>query len=303
MAGTIQEAAALAVKGMPDRDAAPFPLGVSLMSDAILGFRTITRAWLERLVLAGDPPVLTPKPIGLFLPPESADINPGISQQEINTKTMQGETTTALTYIEQTRPELMLDFGVASPEVESLIHGRVAATKTGQQGFVFFEVDPSGTTVTGRTTGQYGGAITAQDPTTSTAQVYYNDPVTKLAKPVTLVDAAATPAGDQIKIGAGLEITLSPELVEAGNILYGMVPTTYSGTGMTSEVIGLIGVRLLGIHFDGTVKLFTARYCSLLFGSSIGAEPKRQVKLRILPDANDGTGLGWSTLAISERMV
>ena len=264
-----------------------------MSSYGLLGFRTVVRCWLERLVLEGTPAVLTPKPIGIPLPPENIDINPGLNQQEISGKSLQGETVTEFTYVQESRPEVTLDFGVGTPEIESLIHSRVMVEKTNDQEFVYFDVDPIGTSVAGRTTGQYGFSVAAQTAATTKAQAYYIDPASKLAKPIAIVDS--NPTGDQMAIGAQLGITLSTALVEKGLKIQGLVPATFAKTtAMSGDIVRMVGVRALGVCFDGKVKLFTARYCSPMFGASLGGDPKRQVKLKILPDANDGTCLGWN---------
>lgn len=272
------------------------------MTDAILGFRTITRAWIDRYVYEGTPPVLVAKPIGLPLPPENADIAPNVAQGEIGGKSMTGELTTELMYVTEAKGQVSMDFGLGTPEIETFIHSRINKSFTDWAEFVYFEATARTATVAAKTTGQYGSTVAAQTAATTKAKAYYIDPDTKLTVPVSVVDA--TPTGDQIIIGAGTAITFSPELVEKEAMVRGWVPAIFAkATAMTQETLKLCGVYMTGVSFDGTMKLFRARNCVPMFGGSIsGGQPNRQISFKILPDPGDGTCLGWQWISIPDTV-
>lgn len=259
--------------------------------NAVLGFRTITKCFLHRYTWTGVPPVLTPVPLNILIPPSDAEINPGINMGEIKSRSCRGPMQTALTFPEDNIPKLKLTFDVVGPELEQLITGRVAKTATNTPSNVIFEVLATSATIPGKATGEHGSQVTAQTAT-SGAMAYYIDPRSKLSKPLAIV--ASNPTGDQIVIGAGLAITLSPELANTGYLIRGRVPVVApTATVMSNEQMGMVGVFLSGIYHDGTAKEFSALFCSLEYGASITAESKRQISLRVLPNANSRSGLGW----------
>ena len=261
------------------------------MADAILGFRTINKCFLHRYVYEGSPAVLTPKPISLLIPPATAEIDPGISIADIDARTANGAMQTALTYKDKIMPKLKLSFDVGGPELEQLIHGQVVKGFTNVVSAVLFEVEATTQTFAARELGEHGYQVTAQTNGLN-SMVYYTDPLTKLS--VTLEVVTASPVGNQIVIGEHLALTVSPELAATGYLISGRVNAVVpTATAMSSKQMGLVGVFLTGIYHDQTVKTFSAKYCSLDFGSQLSADGKRSVNLRILPDANCRSGLGW----------
>lgn len=266
------------------------------MSDSYLGFRKFTRAWLE---YQGTPPT----PIPTLANPESIELNPGIETGELMSTSCTGETTIDFTYPESIKGELNMSFPASCPELDSLITGRKFATTTNREEFVLIEATAIATTVAAKTTGQYGAQIAAQTAATSKARAYYLDPVTKLHKNLTIVDSAPGPT-DEVVIGAGGLLTLSANLVAGNFTIYVWVPATFpAGTIMTATPVGLISVYLVGIHFDNTTKLAKARNCSIIYGATYNNEAKRDIKLRILRDPSDGTGLGWTMTNLNVQMA
>lgn len=270
-----------------------------------LGFRTITKAFIHRYVYAGTPPVLTPRPVSLLVPPTNAEIDPGISLGEIKSRNCKGQMQTQYTYKEEVNPMLKLSFDLGTPELESLIHGQVVESGEDIVTPVLFEASADGTSVAGRTTGEHGYQVTAVSPSEAAAgkaMAYYIDPQTKLAKQLQIV--ASSPTGDQIVIGANLALTLSSALAGTGYKIYGRVNAVVpQATVMTAKEMGLVGVFMSGIYHDGTVREFRARYCSLNFGSSLSADGKREVNLRILPDTESISGLGWDLIDVPLQMA
>ncbi|GAC1461399.1 MAG: hypothetical protein NVS2B14_10720 [Chamaesiphon sp.] len=237
--------------------------------------------------------VTTLVPVGIATPPANITINPGDEIEEPTETAQDGRQVIAFTYTKGAKAEIDLDFGMAAPDVEAIIHGRKFTTGTSVPGMIFAEFIPTTTTVPARTTGQVGFGVTAQTGATTTAQAYYIDATTKLATPITIVDVSSTLTTNQISIGAALAITVSSDLV--GKKIQLWCPQTFTAaTILGSTPIGLITVFAQGLNFDNTIRTLVARNCSRLPGSALSSDPKRQVKLRILPDPTDGTGLGYS---------
>ena len=275
------------------------------MADAQLGFRTITRAFLTRKYF-DESGILQEAAIALPLPPESAEIDPGVSLEKIKTKAIQGPTTTALTYKNETEPQLKLSFGLGGPQIEQLIHGQVVIADTSYTAPVYFEFKnkPSVVTVPARASGVLGYDVAQQDPLVSNAIAYYIDPDTKMAVDLELIAFSGTPSGNQFAIGANLQIKVSSTLAATGYNVYGRVDASFPTLSrMSSEEMSQVGVTLLGVNFDGKARVFTARFCSLLYGSSLSADPKRDVNLQILPDPEDGTGTGYQIIDLPDKVA
>lgn len=261
------------------------------MSDAIKCFRTITRVGLFHQVEVNG--AVTLVPIGIASPPASININPGDDIEEVPEIAQDGRQVIGLTYTKGAKPELEMEFSLAAPDLEGIIHGRKFASGSSVEGYVFSEFVPTTTSVAARTTGQAGFGVIAQVAATTKALAYRIDKATKLSVPLEIVDSSDTPEDDQIKIGAAMAITVSPELV--GEKIQLWCPQVFAtATILTSTPIGLISVFAQGISFDNTARFLKVLNCSRLPGNAIGSDPKRQIKLRILPDPSDGTGLGYS---------
>jgi hypothetical protein len=143
--------------------------------------------------------------------------------------------------------------------------------------------------------------VTAQ-AANANPEIYYIDPATKLAKTIEIV--AATPVGDQMIIGENLAITLSPELAATGSKIEGWLPQTFANVTLaTSNLLETFEVKAMGIDFRGKAAFFRARNCSRLAGGDITQQPERQANIRILPDPNDGTGLGFQMLYTNLSVV
>jgi hypothetical protein len=265
------------------------------------GFRTITKCFIRRYVLAGTPPVQTPKPLSILIPPSDVELDPGVNLGELKQRTCTGPLQTAFTFPEETLPKLKLTFDTVGPELEQLIHGRVVKSVANAPTHVLFHVVATNTTIAAKATGEHGGQVTAQTAE-SGATAYYIDPATRLSKEIAIVDA--DPTGDEMVIGAGLAITLSPELAATGYTIYGRVPVVAANaTVMSNEIMGLVGVFLTGVTFDGLAKEFSAHQCSLDYGASLTADSKRTINLRILPYGGSRSGLGWDIEDIALKVV
>lgn len=262
------------------------------MADPILAIRTTTRMFLVRYNLVGG--VLTPSPIAIPMNPESVTLNPGMSNGELTQTSYKGEMQTVYTYLESSNPELDINFGAATPEIEAAMVNRIAATETTQTDWVYFEAAATATSLPARATGDFGYEVAAQVEATTEAIVYYIDPLTRLAKPVKVVDA--TPTGDEIIIGANLALTLSSALVAAGVNLYGWVPgvSFAKSTKIGNQSPVLYGAFIEGVSFNGTVNHLTCNRLSWMPAGSFDKEPKRALKFKVLPDASDTTGLGYT---------
>lgn len=274
------------------------------MADAQLGFRTITRAFITRYYY--DAGVLKEAAIALPLPPESAEINPGVSLEKIKSRAITGPINTALTYKNETEAELRLTFGLGGPQIEQMIHGQVVVSDTSYTAPVYFEFKNKAgvTAIAAKASGVFGYDVAQQDPSTSNAIAYYIDPDTKMAVDLELIAFSGTPSGNQFAVGANLAIKVSSTLAATGYNVYGRVDADFPTLSrMSSEEMSQVGVTLLGVNFDGKARVFTARYCSLLYGTSLSAEPQREVSLQILPDPDDGTGTGYQIIDLPDRVA
>ncbi|ALY07486.1 major tail protein [Nodularia phage vB_NspS-kac65v151] len=275
------------------------------MSDAKYGLRTITRSLIYRQVEVSDGLggfVTASLPIPEIVGAVSLVIDPGIQLLELPGVNCKGEEVIELTVPKSRLPTMQIEYSVGAPEMDSLIHGKIISSQADFVGDVYFEAVADTASIPARISGQAGFSVTPQAAATSTAQVYYVDPVTHLAKKLEIADG--TPAGDQITIGAALAITLSPELVATGAIIRGWVPCTFTAaTAITNSDVRLVGVKAMGVDFGGKFAGFSARNCSLLYGAALGSDPKKSIKLRILPDQNDGTGLGFQMFYTNEDLV
>lgn len=269
-----------------------------MANNAILGFRTINKCFMTRWVTESS--ILVQKPISILIPPTNADIDPGISLGEIKQRNCKGQLQTAFTYKEEVTPKLKLSFDLAGPEIEQMVHGQVVKAYNNVVVPVQFEFDAQ-ETIAGRNSGEHGYQVAAQANGNNT-MAYYTDPNSKLSVPLEVV--ASSPTGYQITIDDHLAITCGATLAATGYRVYGWVnATTPTATAMSATEVGLVGVYLSGIYHDGTVREFRARYCSLEYGTSLGADGKREVNLRILPDANSRSGLGWDVEEIPLQMA
>lgn len=263
------------------------------MADPLLSFRTVTEAFVVRYDLVGG--ILTPTPIALPSNPDEAVLAPGFSVEDLKQTSCKGESQVILTYLNETVPELSMSFGSATPEIEAALLNRIAVTEANTEGWVYFSAVADDTAVAAKTAGNFGFDVAAQAPGTSEALVYYIDPDSKLAVPMTIV-AGAPAAINEIAIGASLEITISAALAATGYNLYGWVPGVIfpSTTQVGSASPLLYGAFLMGVCFDGTVRQLTAQRLSWIPGGDFTKEPGRQMKFRILADGADKTGLGYS---------
>lgn len=279
-----------------------FPLThTPTMSSPIICFRTITRAGLFRQAVVEGNKVLLP--IALATPPTSVNINPNASIQKIPETSCDGRQVTSLSYESGAEPDLDISFGLAVASLESIIHGRIVESRPTIEGMVFAEFLPNGRTVIpARTTGQVGFGVIAQVPATTRAKAYFIDPSTKL--PVDIEIVAATPTGNQMMIGGAMLFTLSPELSAANNEIYVWCPCPFTGaTAISAKPLGLITCFFQGVSFNNTARLVIARNCTRAGGGSLSSDPKRDLKLSILPDAGDSTGLGYQIIDVDLQAV
>lgn len=262
------------------------------MADPILAFRTVTEMFLVRYSLVSG--VLTPTPIAIPMNPANVTLAHGMSNQDLRQTSAKGTDQVVYTYLQESTPELSIEFGAATPDIEAALVNRIATTETNASGWVYFTAVANATTITGRTTGEFGFEVAAQTAATSKALVYYIDPLTKLPKQLTLADSA--PTGDQIVIGANLALTLSSTLAATGANIYGWVPAvTFANAtrvGSTSPV--LYAAFVMGVCFDETVRQLTCNRLSWMPGGNFEKAPTRSLNFRVLPDNADTTGLGYS---------
>jgi hypothetical protein len=226
--------------------------------------------------------------------PAAATLNPGMSNEDLRHTNEKGENQVILTYLNESIPELSLEFAAGTPEIEAAMINRIAATESGTVSFVNFEAVANNTSVAGRISGEHGYEVTLQQAATSEALVYYIDPASKLHKKVEIVDS--NPTGDQMIIGANLALTLSPQLAATDYELYGWVPGVIFSetTQITSDSPLLYGAFLEGVCFDNTIRQCTCGRLSWMPGGSFTKEPGRTLNFRVLPDGQDKTGLGYS---------
>lgn len=235
----------------------------------------------------------SPKPIAIYANPDDVSLEPGIKTAEIKTTNCTGETVTALSYPDGIEGMLTLSFPSAGPELESLFLGRTWEKRTNVSAPVLLELNSSTDTFAPKTTGYYGYTIAAQIAATTQAKAYYVDPVTKLSTDIEIVDAVVAGDTNSMTIGDGGGGTLSSDLI--GQEIQAVVPAIFpQATMLTGNQIGLISAYILGINFDGTARVITARNLSVEYGESLKTDPKRQIKFKILRDDRDGTGLGFS---------
>lgn len=260
------------------------------MSNAINCFRTITRIGIYRQVKASG--VTTLVPIAIPVPPTKISLNPGDSIEEPMEVSKSGKMVPSFSYTKQSMPELEIEVPMAMSELEALIHGNVVVSGTNVNVYVQMEFK-SDAVPAALSTGVIGHSVTAQDAD-STAQFSYIDPVTKMAKAIEIVPVASTPTGDQMEIGAACAFEVSPELAAKAVEIVGWVPCVIASASVISATpLGLVSVFAQGVSFDNTARLLSARNCSRLAGGAIASEPTRSIKLRVLPDVADGTGLGY----------
>ncbi len=238
-------------------------------------------------------------PIGIPASPKKISLNPGDSIEEPTETAMSGKLVPSFSYIKESKPELEFDFDSTTTELEQLLHGNVVGAGTSVNGYVYAEFNTANLPAA-RTIGQIGYAVTAQDGN-SKAQVSYIDLTTKLSAPITVEDVTGgtppTLTGDQITIGAHMAFNVAPELAAKAVEVHAWVPCVIPTAAIiTAQPIGLVSVFAQGINFDDTARLLIARNCSRLAGGSISSEPGRSIKLRILPDVSDGTGLGYQII-------
>ncbi len=278
------------------------------MSDKEYGLRTVSRIGVYRQVLitnGTNPPIPGLLPIAIPSAPTSIKINPNEDELELPDVNCKGEEVIGLVVTKGFKPEIQLEFPEGVPDMDSFVHGRLMQAQTNIAGFVFFEAQGSTgqVTIPGRVVGDVGYEVAAQSARTN-SQIYYIDSQTKLAKEVAIVAVGATPAADQVIIDQHLAITLSPELAASGVILRGWVPCTFAkATVISSQPLGMLTVYGMGVDFGGRVANLTVRNCARRPGGELGSDPKRQVNLRILPDPNDGNGLGYQMRYLNQKVA
>ncbi|PSB24960.1 hypothetical protein [Stenomitos frigidus] len=263
------------------------------MSYAINCFRTITRLGIFRQVKIEGAIVLVP--VGIPASPKKVGINPGDSIEEPTELTMGGKLVPSFSYVKESKSEIEIEFDSATTEIEQLIHGNVVGAGTNVHGYVYAEFNTA-SLPPARVEGQIGYSVTAQDAN-SKAQVSYIDLTTKLSAPIAVEAVDATLAGDQITIDAHMSFTVSAALAEKAVEVHAWVPCVIPTAAIiTAKPIGLVSVFAQGINHDDTARLVIARNCARLAGGQISSDPGRSVKLRILPDVTDGTGLGYQII-------
>jgi hypothetical protein len=272
------------------------------MSNGIKCFRTISRCGIFRQSTDNNgATILTP--VAMAVPPQQITINPGDQIDEPKELALDGREVTSFTYPKGQAPELDINFGMATLDVESIIHGRdpVALSGGNVEGWQYVEFLATSTTpYPARAVGQLGKGTPAQD-SHSKALFWYIDPATKLAHKMTVLDATASPAPtpsaiDEIEIGADIACSISTPLAATGYQVYGWVPNSFTaGTVLSAKPTGLFQIVAQGISYDNKARLFMARNCTRLTGQ-VGADSTRQLKFRVLPDPADGTGLGYSII-------
>ncbi len=278
---------------------------IKMASDVVFALRTITRAFMGRQVelpgVDGNPPIRYLIPLAETVPPESLTISSGEGFGEIPGRALNGEGRTEFTYIQDRKPMLNLSYGTGAPDFDTLTSGRIMIPATNVNGQVYLEFVATSTTRPAKTAGQSGYAIAAQTAE-STANCYYIDPNTKLSQTIEIIAVGGTPAGDQMIIGAHGAITLSPELAASGYLIRCWIPCVYpTATIMSAATVGLITVYCQGVTFGGDVVIMIARNCSRNEGGDTGGD-KKQTKLKINPDANDGTDTGYQLIYTNENV-
>lgn len=274
-----------------------------MASNAIKCFRTVTRCGIFRQLEVDGVTILTP--IGMAVPPSKININPGDSIEEPQELALTGEMVVSFSYSKERKGEVELEWSMSTLETESLIHGRVVENLSSGtvEGWVYAEMLATSTTpYPARAIGKIGYGVPAQ-AASSKAQVYYIDSTTKLAKKMTVVESAPS-AIDEVKIDQHMAFTIHSTLAATGTQVYAWVPNNFSaGTVLSATPLGLLTIVAQGISFDNKARLLQIRNASRLPGGTVGAEPTRQAKMRILPDPADGTGLGYSIIDLPTLAV
>jgi hypothetical protein len=262
-----------------------------LMTSSLLAFRTISRIFIGRQVqVLGQTVIL---PIALASTPTEISIDPGDKIEKVMTKACDGREVIDFTYPKGSEPQIELKFGLAVMELESLLHGHVVAPAAGSVEVMVLSEFNTASPPAARSTGTIGTSVTAQT-VDSKALASYIDPLTKVAKKLTIEDSTAILVGDQISIGVGMVITVSPEIATKAVDVKAWVPCLIAGaTVITATPIGLITIFAQGVNFNGTARLLTARNCSRTESGPIASTPERSFKLSILPDVLSLSQLGW----------
>lgn len=272
-----------------------------MATDVRFGLRTVSRVGVFRQATVLGNIVLFPFP--LIVAPTEILINPNESFEDLLGKNCAGEQVVEFTYNQGTNTELTMNFSTGLPELDSFVHGRLMASQSNVNGFVFFEVDANTVSFPARASGEVGFDVVAQT-VGSAAQVYYTNPDTKLAQKIEIVDVLSTPTGDQMIIDDSLAITFSPEIAATGRTVRGWVPCTFTAaTVATAEILGLVSVYAQGVDFNNRFAGLIARNCSRIAAGAIGSTAERQINLKVLPDPNDGNGLGYIFQYTNQRVV
>lgn len=263
------------------------------MSDAVRCFRTITRCFIGRQVtLTGGVKAILP--IAIASNPMEISINPGDKIEKIMSQACDGRKVIDFTYPDASDPEIEIKFGMAVMEIESLMHGHVVAPASGSVEVMALAEFNSASMPAVRPTGTIGQSVIAQVEATTKALASYIDPLTKVAKKITIMDVADVLVGDQMTIGAAMAFTVSTELAAKAVDIKVWVPTPVTGaTVVTADPIGLLTIYAQGISFNNQARLFVARNCSRTESSAITSSPERTIKLTILTDAQSISGLGY----------
>lgn len=274
------------------------------MSDKLYGLRTISRIGIYRQALSvSNTPILLPIPI--VSAPTTATLNPNEQEQELFDINCRGEEVVGATVTQGFKPQLELVFPEGLPEMDSFIHGRLMESQDDVVGRVFaeFQTVPGQTTVAARTATEVGYEVEEQAARTNSG-FYYIDPETKLAKELALIAVSGTPANDQISIGDNLAIEYSPELAAKAVTIRGWVPCTFAtATVISSAPLGILSVFAQGVDFGGRAAMLSVQNAQRIPGGQISREAERQVNLRILPDPNDGNGLGYQMRYLDKKIA
>lgn len=265
------------------------------------GFRSFTRMSVRRkYVLNG---ITYEQPIGLegsLL--RSVDLDPGVTVEDIKGSTLFGSEVTVYTYDQAREGQLQITIGTANSDIEQMLLGRINVADTNFDSWVWHEWEANATTRAALTGSQIGTTVTeltAAGALEDGTYIYYIDGTTGIAVPMTVIDYSGTPANEnEIAVGDDIALKVHADLVSNSRTLYfrlpGVYPTVrrYSATPMNQ-----VGVTIWGTNFDGTAtRILNVNNCSLRYGTSISGEPERQITLQILPDPNDGTGLGFNLI-------
>lgn len=268
------------------------------MAEAGIALRAVTRAWITRYSIVGGIEVSTP--VALAMPPETAEVNPGVSLNKLKAKALKGASQTVFTFDEGREATISMQFAAATTEMTGLITGRRFTSQSNVPGFVYHEVRPTATTVaaqTDTTTMLYDVAEqTAAGAIANKTQVYRIDAASGLTIPVTVIDFAGAPANaDQVAIGDNFALKFHADAVTNSYTYYFKVAAVFaSATVMGSEVLSQVGVTLWGITLNGSQAIeINAPRCSLNLNGSLSSEPQRQIELEILTNSETTSDLGY----------